>query len=305
MENLTGESFEDVLSKWSEEDRQALGKLITKSFCFLVFKAKIYQSDFNVGNFVYLRENGQIKLGLIDFGSYREFEKEQVDSLLYLIRNLSNLNDTQIITHLSRVGFDFEKLSFLKDEVKALCASVFEPMIADRDFTFSDFKMSENIERNLGEKKWWFRSAGTPEIFYLVRAYAGFLKMMSLLNIKLNMKNILDEVIRDQGIIPDQGASTKSHAQTKSTDISINLHSKYLLISVFDKEKSQEILSSKFPIYVINDLAGIIDEKYLNILIQQGQNLSEIIAHFVSNGGHPGILIMLEHENRTITISTK
>ncbi len=305
MENLKGFSFEEVMSNWSEEDRQALGKLIATSFCFLVFKARIYQSDFNVGNFIYLKDNGQIKLGLIDFGSYRQIEKDQVDALINLIRNLSSLDEDQIITHLSIAGFDFEKLGFLKDEIKALCLSVFEPFITGRDFSFADFKMSENIESNLGEKKWWFRSAGTPEVFYLVRAYAGFLKMMSLLNIKLNMKNISDEVIGDQGIIPDQGAVQKPHQQTNKTDISINLQSKYLLITIFDKEKSQEILNSKFPIHVINDLGDIIDEKYLKILIQQGHNLSEIIAHFVSGGGHPGILITLEHENRTITISTK
>lgn len=305
MENLTGSSMENILANWSEGDRQALGDLIAKTFCFLVFKANIYQSDFNIGNFVYMNNHNKINLGLIDFGSYRLIKKDQSDSLLYLIRNLSGLNENQTITSLANIGFELEKLNYLKEEIIALCSCVFKPFLNDEDFNFSDFKMSESVEQILGDKKWWFRSAGTPETFYLVRSYAGFLKLMANLGVKINLNKILKNIlVKETSSIRDDKLSSATNLEIEN-DITANLLAKKLLISVYDLSKSEDLVNMTLPINAILDLEDIVDEKYLRILLHQGLNLPEIIANFISAGGPPGNLVEINYENRFINISTK
>lgn len=62
-------------------------------------------------------------------------------------------------------------------------------------FSHRQWELGKRIEALLGDFKWWFRSAGPAELFFMMRAFSGLILHLNTLKIALPWRAVLEQCI--------------------------------------------------------------------------------------------------------------
>ncbi|GMH74693.1 hypothetical protein TrVE_jg7433 [Triparma verrucosa] len=184
-----GVTIEEVQAGHKESDRICEG-LMRLTFLEL-FKWRFSQTDPNPGNFLWDEREG--KVGLIDFGGCREYDKEWMKDYFSIV-NAASLGDAATVEERS-----FE-LGFLssKDSRKMIDAHVEGAMILGEPFRGGKYDFKEGkVTQRIGEvAKVFAKERKTPpprNVYTIHRKMAGAFETVARLNGKAGGREILEE----------------------------------------------------------------------------------------------------------------
>jgi len=294
-EFLDGECIRDI-DLWSIQEKKKLSESIVFSFLELL-KNGYLQADTNHGNFIFLKNEKQIKVGIIDFGQFTSFSERYVKALFSLINNLIAEEEVDYFSYLVELGFDGEKLKHIQKSLPLLSKVIFEPFTENSSFNLNSWNYKKKIELILGEDKWWFRSAGGEDFFLLLKSFMGFKNLIQKLNGRVNWQQIFLESIVD---IKEE---LKLYTPKKVFGIEAEFtgFSTKLIVNVLENNKPK--INIVMPIKAIFDLDEIIDNEILVKLIEKNIDINKLVIDALKNGAKAQTLFSLKDLDKQYSIS--
>jgi len=131
----------------------------------------------------------------MDYGCSIELEEKQSMALLKLILSLREKTSGMPISNFVAMGFDSEKLARIEAYLPRLCLYLFEPFLKDDVFQLRSWHPGKQITELLGEKRWWFRSAGPAQLIFIMRAFQGLVQQLQLLKVDINWWQVMKQVL--------------------------------------------------------------------------------------------------------------
>lgn len=296
---VDGDNLEVVLDQWKVEQKKALAQVVLESYFLSLFKVGIIQCDFNHGNFYFNRDNGDVQLTCLDFGNCLLIDETKRNALLKLI--LASMNKTKIdpLAYLVALGFDQSKLMHIHAALPILLNEIFMPFTNSYATDLSQWKLSENVDKILGEARWWFRSAGPTDFFRVIQSYIGMINLLRKLDINLNWKRLFKHQLESE-IASNNNFSL---ADISSQKYDFDAVAKNLNFIV--QRDGEEKVNLTLPIAVLIDLEEYMEAEVLLKLKQKNIIIADLIKQSVASGCLPGNLFNLEDDNKTIIISLK
>lgn len=188
----------DAILDWPEEDREQIARLILSTFLHCLFITGEIHGDPHLGNALYRRDaQGKPEMALLDFGCTISVSKAQREALLELVLACRDHKATPAFECLMDMGFDPEKLSYIRHALPGACEVLLKPFLSDAPFDATSWNMKASFDELLGEQRWWLRSAGPPESLLTVRTFHGVISQLESLRCSLNWWQVLTEVLSD------------------------------------------------------------------------------------------------------------
>lgn len=181
----------------------------------------------------------------------------------------------------------------IKGNVVTICRIIFHPFHTNEFQKPTDWDQTAKIDSEVGDLKWWFRSAGPAKVLLLIRAWYGFLKNLEALNVPINMHDRLQKLL--QTSITQMDVSHVSKGP--------KLHSKLLHILLTDLNDIQQV-SLEFPARSIEMLDELMGQDLYEQILAQGIDASILSNNFIQNDGPVGVLYEGILKNRKIRIWT-
>ena len=176
-----------ALETWSAADRRAVGVTLAQTLFKSLFVAGEVHGDPHPGNYLFRKDaQGRPQVVLLDYGCTVRVPEQARLALLKLISGCRAGDDTDAFTCFVAMGFDAEKLRPIASTLPALCRVLFEPFLRNGPFGLQDWALSERMDALLGDLRWWFRSAGPPHLFLLMRAFHGLTYYLEALRIGID-----------------------------------------------------------------------------------------------------------------------
>ncbi len=292
---MDGVPLNQVCSSWTQEEKRNLSKILLASYLTSIFKVGIIQCDFNHGNFLFQREN--LKMIYLDFGNCLFLDLEKRLALLKLIVAVVENQEIDPLPYLVSLGFDKEKLFPIHASLPFLLKEIFDPFNSPYAYNLNKWKLSENVDKILGNNKWWFRSAGSSEFFKLIQSYIGMINMLRKLDSPIKWIDILNEYLKEEinnlkDFTKDFEFPEKYNFSSMATHISIKI-----------TEDDEEKLVLTLPIKALVDLELHMGEQTASKLKNKGIDISALIQKSVLEGCLPGELFHFSDDKKKILIN--
>lgn len=296
QEFIDGDSLEDVLKYWNEEEKKQLAKLLMSSFFYLFFAHGVIQGDTNHGNFIFQKNDTDIKVNYIDLGQTVRFGPEFISGFWHLISSGLKGEAVDSLGIMTMLGFDVKKLKPIHAQLPLLLDVLREPFISDFAMKFVDWKYTENIDTLLGENKWWFRSAGGVDFFLFMKGFLGLKNLIQKLDVTIFYKPIFEDVLnkRNETIpipIPKILIEKEYFLQVRSNSIKIS-------VSEGGKDKVKVTL----PFHSLFDLENILDDGIKRFIEENSIDFKKIIRDSLSDGGNPKVFFSEIIEGKKIIL---
>ena len=168
-EFVEGDTFEQSL-KYSQEEKDELGRLLYESFLFLLFRKRMLHTDPQNGNYLF-RKNEII---LLDFGSIREFSEDFVKCWERLCWAVETDNFELYKECCMELQFGHEKTS--QDFMQAhfnLASGIYEPFLNEGTYSVTGVNPLELIKNFVIQAKWKDVNMPQREFMMLDRANIG------------------------------------------------------------------------------------------------------------------------------------
>ena len=190
-------SFVDEVAKiWDKQQKNEVGSTLLNVFFKNLFKDGFLQGDCNIGNYLFRTSlKGKTEVVFIDFGNCVEIKTKVSRALWKLIQSVKRKESTDIsLDLLVQVGFAREKLIPIKPQLSELLNIIFEPFLENRPYDLSQWRIKERVDNVLGEKKWWFRSAGNTDFFEIMKSFFGVVNLLEILEAKISWHEVMEAI---------------------------------------------------------------------------------------------------------------
>ena len=190
-------SFVDEVAKiWDKQQKNEVGSTLLNVFFKNLFKDGFLQGDCNIGNYLFRTSlKGKTEVVFIDFGNCVEIKTKVSRALSKLIQSVKRKESTDIsLDLLVQVGFAREKLIPIKPQLSELLNIIFEPFLENRPYDLSQWRIKERVDNVLGEKKWWFRSAGNTDFFEIMKSFFGVVNLLEILEAKISWHEVMEAI---------------------------------------------------------------------------------------------------------------
>lgn len=176
----------ETARSWDMTSRFHVGRILLETLFRSLFSAGSVHGDPHPGNYLFRKDDsGQPEVVLLDYGCTIEVGETARLALLKLVLALREGGHADALSCFVALGFSAEKLLPIADALDGLAEALLEPFLTDAAFDVDSWRLGERVELLLGELKWWFRSAGPPELFLLLRAFQGAIEQLSALGVAL------------------------------------------------------------------------------------------------------------------------
>lgn len=294
MEYMEGSDLQLVKS-WDLETKTKLAEALVEFLLVSLFHHDQIQSDFNMGNFKFTRKSIQC----LDFGSIYSFHSDfklYLAKMCWMIWNDEHIDPLAIFTGL---GFDEKKLSYLHERLPLIIKSVFEPIQSSKKFDLSEWHLDLELERSLGEEKWWFRAAGGKDFFVLMKACKGLFHLIRELDVKINFRQLVEK--HSLHLLPViAGLNIESHSDKNWYFDSL---ASKLRVSV--TENGVEKVSLTLPIYSLRDLSEYMESEILEKLKERNIDINELVSQNIRSGAYPQELFHLMESKKSYRVWTE
>jgi hypothetical protein len=306
-ESVLVQSWEDGvrladLAGWSAADRRSVGVTLAKTLFKSLFVAGQVHADPHPGNYLFRKDaQGRPCVVLLDYGCTVAVPEPARQALLKLIAGCRAADDTDALACFVAMGFDAEKLLPLAGTLPALCRILFEPFLGDGPSGLQDWALSERTGALLGDLRWWFRSAGPPELLLLLRAFHGLVSQLEALRVGIDWWAVVTDAVG-----PATLAAARSFAPppVPGADRSVRGFdglAQYLKILITEGER--QVVSLALPAGQVIHLEDLIPADTLKrIRSDDSINLSHIIRHACDTGLQPQPLFHLTTDTRSYRV---
>lgn len=190
-----GDSLEAAM-EWSPMERMLIGRTLLLTLFQSLFRLGQVHGDPHQGNYRYRRsQDGRPLVILYDYGCTIPVSETVRMSLLKLLVLGRNGRYDQSLACFQGMGFDVAKLAHIASELPLLSQILFRPLLRDEPLDPEAWEIRKPIEALLGERKWWFRSAGPSDLFLLMRVFQGLLRQLRDLKAHLPWWPILCQAV--------------------------------------------------------------------------------------------------------------
>lgn len=285
MEQLSGDSWETVLKSYSYEEKQSLGEELFKQCLFQYFCLGHGQGDFHPGNFFFNKDSGKTSIGWIDLGQCLRPSLKERRALFLAINGLLNQENLALGPLFSAWNFNLEKLSPIAERLPLLLTKIFAPLLFPNTFNLKDWHLKKDIDSILGEDRWWFRTAGSPELFLSIRAWIGLFSMLESLGVPLFFKGLWNELLPEIiHALPEVDLPKNDLKSVSFDDLA-----KKLRVQIF--EGAHEKVSLELPARAIEEMDDFISPHTLGEMEKVGLNLNQITRDQLKNGLRPDVVV--------------
>lgn len=193
-----GEPLE-VATGWPLRDRLNLARILLDTLFRSLFLHGEIHGDPHPGNYRFRpwTEGHKSQLVLLDFGCTVPVPAPARLALLKLILAVRGEAPADHLACYAAMGFDPAKLQHIDAALPAATAALLAPFSRE-SFELADWRLGERFEQALGELRWWFRSAGPPALFLLMRAFQGLVIQLKALDVNLAWWPVLQHALGSQ-----------------------------------------------------------------------------------------------------------
>ena len=286
----TGVTFPEIVN-WSESERRLIAETLLQTLFTSVFITGEIHADPHNGNSFYNHENHDSMVTLLDFGCTVSLNESRRLALLKLILACREKSAVNPLDCFVALGFDAEKLAHIQGSLPLLSQFLFRPFLTTHVFNLAEWQLEQNIVNLLGEKRWWFRSAGASDLLLLMRAFQGLTQQLQQLRINLNWWDLLeksvDKMVFEQAINLNLPAINSMAAEFKMLDFASLAKKLHVKIT----KNNQLLVTFELPAEAALDLKNLVPENVRLELEQLGEiNLSAILQRLKSEGLSPQVL---------------
>lgn len=294
----TGVTFPDILD-WSESERRLIAETLLQTLFTSLFVAGEVHADPHNGNTFYNHENNGKMVTLLDFGCTVSLSELRRLALLKLIIGCRECSAVNPLDCFVALGFDAQKLVHIQGALPLLCQTLFRPFLVEHVFNLADWQLEKNITNLLGEKRWWFRSAGAADVLLLMRAFQGLTHQLQQLRINLNwwilLKKSIGENLLQQArdlILPSIKISSP---QFKVLDFATQ--AKKLQVKI--TKNNQSLVAVTLPAEAALELETLMPkEVYLELTRTETVNFSVLLHRLREEGLSPQVLFTCQLEEK-------
>lgn len=183
MEWLDGETIE-VAINWPKNKKVKLCQRLLDLFLLQWLSWGEVNADPHPGNLKILWNDQlqDVELVLYDFGVTYSLSSEFKIALLRLIDGKITLTEQEVFDTFISLGFNPALLAPMKDKLSDIREVLTKPFSNNEPFSAESWKLSETLEKILGEDRWNFRVAGPAHLIYFLRSFSGLINYQKLLN---------------------------------------------------------------------------------------------------------------------------
>jgi predicted unusual protein kinase regulating ubiquinone biosynthesis (AarF/ABC1/UbiB family) len=289
-----GDYLDEVVG-WPEPDRVKISELILKTFLQSLFVAGEMHGDPHLGNSLYRRgaDSGP-EMALLDYGCVISIRDQQRQALLELILACRDGGDIPAFDCLVAIGFDAEKLSHIRDALPEACRVILKPFIGNASFDAASWNINAEFTELFGEFKWWFRSAGPPELMLAIRAFHGVISQLESLQCHLPWWDVLSNILGSARIeVAHQGLAKRRELKTTIENDDLETVAETLCIRV--KENGRQKVFLTMPASSVYSLIDLMPEDVIDHIRKSGViDLEAILKRVRETNAAPQTLFELE-----------
>lgn len=297
MTEVTGDSWQDVLREYTFEEKKILAHELVRQVLYQYFCRGHCQGDFHPGNFFFKREDGTIKIGWIDLGQCLKPSIVERRALFLAINSLVASESRELGPLFAAWNFNIDKLSHITDRLPLLLSKVFSPFTYPSAFSLKNWHLKKEIDEILGDDRWWFRTAGSPDLFLSIRCWIGLFTMIEALEVNVYFKGIWIELMSEmKESIPEVTLPKATLEKVTYDDLATILH-----VQIFhgDVEK----VSVQLPSRSLEHIEDLITPDTLEEMQKVGIELKDIISEQLHNGLRPGVVVDFKERDKRYLVT--
>ncbi len=289
MKELSGESWDDVLTKWTVEEKKELAYVMMKQVLYQYFVRGHCQGDFHPGNFFFKRsgegDNLLVSIGWIDLGQCLKPSSKERLALFLAIDSLINKKNTDLGRLFAAWNFNGEKLAHIADRLPLLLDKIFTPFTYPSAFSLKNWHLKKDIDSILGDDRWWFRTAGSPDLFLSIRCWIGLFTMIESLQVNIFFRGIWLELEKEmEEAIPKVDLPLATLKNIEYDDLA-----KILKVQIFNEDV--EKVCVQLPARSLEHIDELIAPETLEEMRRVGIKLDSIISEQLHKGLKPGNVV--------------
>jgi len=291
------------IKDWPKKDKYVVGAILLTTLFKSIFVAGEVHGDPHAGNVLYdYDETGRPMVSLLDYGCTIPVSEHRRKALLKLIVACRLKQTTNPLDCFVALGFDADKLSHISGSLTLLCQYLFEPFLLEQSLNPSNWELERNIKALLGEKRWWFRSAGPADLLLLMRAFQGLVEQLSYLQVSLNWWDVLQQAV-GENIIKQAIDYDLPVVTVKASEISACFSEQAETLNVQVKENSRTIVSVTLPAEAVLEIENIMPEDVNELLTNSDDiNLTNIVNNLRLKGLMPQMLFEFKNGEKTYKV---
>jgi len=287
------------IKHWPQQDKQRVGKILLTTLFKSLFIAGEVHGDPHAGNVLYdYDETGSPFVSLLDYGCTIPVSVHRRKALLKLIIACRLKQAINPIDCFVALGFEAEKLSYINGSLTLLCQYLFEPFLVEQPMSLSNWKLEDDISNLLGEKRWWFRSAGPADLLLLMRAFQGLVEQLSYLQVSLNWWQVLQQTVGETHIKHVMEYELPV-VNLKTSDVAVCFSEQAETLNVQVTEKGRTIVSVTLPVEVVLNLEQVMPEDVFELIKTNDEiDLAGIMNKLRLNGLTPQTVMQFENAEK-------
>ncbi len=253
----------DEIVDWPVRDKRIIAEILLTTLFKSLFELGVVHGDPHKGNYYFRRDQDNApEVVLMDFGCHIEISEQSRLAFLNLILAVSEGKSVIPLRNFTAMGFDPKKLIKLGDTLPMLCRFLFMPFTQKGLFHIQHWELEASVERLLGEKKWWFRSAGPSQLFMIMRAFQGIVQHLQTLGVSLSWQNLLLRSLCTKTLEKARTLQLQPMSEEQEVAVQdVSSLAKKLCIRVYDNEK--EKVKAEVPAELALDLGNLMPDDVL------------------------------------------
>ena len=271
--------------------RRLLAEGLVRFWLHHFFFTGLIHSDLHPGNLKWDISNGTPRLIIYDYGSCWKVPAEVQTALYYCINDSRQKYFERTFAAFTQLGFAADSLMHFHQRLPAICATVFQPFLSEWPSTLQEWSPNAVLQDILGEHRWFFRAAGRPHLFPLIRSYAGLMKCIRLLNCPVAFGKIWQQTVENYRpgplIEPPQSPPPTCMAE-------------HFCIQV--TRDGKQVVDLKMPASAVNELEQLMSEEMHCYCRQHNIDTQALLKQVRQAGYEPQTILDCEMDDRQVRL---
>ncbi|MCI5066095.1 AarF/ABC1/UbiB kinase family protein [bacterium] len=254
--------------------------------------------DPHAGNYRICHQQGETRLGVLDFGCTQQLSLDKCEALLSLLLFDTSKASEELLLTYERLGFQRELLEPFAKKLILVTEILQRPFHAPSSFSVEEWNLSEEISTVLEEDRMTFRLAGPPSLLIFLRSFSGVVQLLQALQTPVHWRREFEAIIGNavtRGGTSDLGENHNSTPQPSSLTTA-----SHLCIAV--EREGKTTVKLRFPKECLSRIESLIDPKLLHSLKEREISPKMLANDAIANGVPPGELFSLSDAERKVLV---
>lgn len=294
---VEGERIEAARA-WPTEAKREAALALLRFFLRGCFVWGELHADPHAGNLRFHRHDGQVEVGVLDFGCVLALPTVERAGLRRLIEHGRAMSAAELLETYAALGFNRTLLEPMQARLPRVTTILFEPFLTPGPYDVSAWRLSDRLAEALEDDRWNFRFAGPATLLYLIRAFQGIVAYVSALDAALDWHAAFRELPLAAETSPAVPASSSFNSSTQSVTDPMGA----TLLRLCVTRNGETTVQLSFPAGATVNLPYLVPQELAPQLQARGIDLEQLAQKAVAGGLRPGELFTLDEPSRTVRV---